>query len=78
MINHHMVSAEKLHRRMMLDIHNWRWQYWICHSANDVLIIVSDHWISRSKNGSELLHWWMGELPNEDDGIQPARHAPRE
>lgn len=66
MISHHMVSAGKICRKkLMLDIHNWQQEYGFAIQPNDVLIIVSDHWISRSKNSSELLHWWMGELPDE-------------
>ncbi|EAP92763.1 hypothetical protein V12B01_13890 [Vibrio splendidus 12B01] len=66
MISHHMVSAGKTCRRkLMLDIHNWQSEYGFAIQPNDVLIIVSDHWITRSKNSGELLHWWMGELPDE-------------
>ncbi|CAK2144892.1 hypothetical protein VCRA2123O444_50092 [Vibrio crassostreae] len=66
MISHHMVSAGKICRKkLMLDIHNWQQEYGFAIQPNDVLIIVSDHWISRSKNSGELLHWWMGELPDE-------------
>ena len=66
MISHHMVSAGKTCRKkLMLDIHKWQQEYGFAIQPNDVLIIVSDHWITRSKNSGELLHWWMGELPDE-------------
>ena len=66
MISHHMVSAGKTCRKkLMLDIHNWQQEYGFAIQSNDLLIIVSDHWISRSKNSGELLHWWMGELPDQ-------------
>jgi len=66
MISHHMVSAGKTCRKkLMLDIHNWQQEYGFAIQPNDLLIIVSDHWISRSKNSGELLHWWMGELPDQ-------------
>ncbi|ARP40425.1 hypothetical protein [Vibrio syngnathi] len=66
MISHHMVSAGKTCRRkLMLDIHNWQQEYGFAIQPNDLLIIVSDHWISRSKNSGELLHWWMGKLPDQ-------------
>ncbi|MGB2146113.1 MAG: hypothetical protein ACPHZ7_04015, partial [Vibrio toranzoniae] len=65
-ISHHMVSAGKTCRRkLMLDIHNWQSEYGFAIQPNDLLIIVSDHWISRGKSSGELLHWWMGELPDE-------------
>ena len=66
MISHRMVSAGKTCRKkLMLDIHNWQQEYGFAIQPTDVLIIVSDHWITRSKNSGELLHWWMGDLPDE-------------
>ena len=65
-ISHHMVSAGKTCRKKLLvDVHHWLGEYGYAIQPNDLLIIVSDHWISRSKHSRELLHWWMGELPDE-------------
>lgn len=64
-ITHHMVSAGKVCRKkLMLDIQNWQQEYGFAIQPNDLLILISDHWIGRSKNSRELLHWWMGELPD--------------
>lgn len=65
-ISHHMVSAGRTCRKkLLLDIHHWLGEYGYAIQPNDLLIIVSDHWISRSKHSRELLHWWVGELPDE-------------
>lgn len=65
-ITHHMVSAGKTCRKKLLeDIREWQLEYGYAIQPNDLLILISDHWIGRSKNSRELLHWWMGELPDQ-------------
>ncbi|WED24430.1 hypothetical protein L3Q72_16255 [Vibrio sp. JC009] len=67
-ITHHLASAslscrEKLHA----DISEWQAEYGFAIQPNDLLVLLSDHWITRSKQSRELLCWWMGELPDEID-----------
>ncbi|MGF1756019.1 hypothetical protein L4C33_20825 [Vibrio makurazakiensis] len=65
-MTHHMVSAGKTCRKKLLSsIHEWQSEYGYSIQPNDLLILICDHWIGRSKNSRELLHWWMGELPDE-------------
>lgn len=60
-----MVSAGKPCREKMLaSITEWQSEYGYALQPNDLLFLVCDHWISRSKTSRELLHWWMGELPD--------------
>ncbi|EPP5333276.1 hypothetical protein ACUSRQ_002474 [Vibrio harveyi] len=63
-LSHHMVSAGNSCRENLLSsITEWQSEYGYALQPNDLLFLVSDHWISRSKTSRELLHWWMGELP---------------
>lgn len=68
LLTHHMISAGKTCRENLLsDITEWQTEYGFAIQPNDLLLLISDHWISRSKKSRELLHWWMGELPDEID-----------
>lgn len=63
-LSYHMVSAGKSCREKMLSsITEWQSEYGYALQPNDLLFLVCDHWLSRSKTSRELLHWWMGELP---------------
>ncbi|MEF1306026.1 hypothetical protein QTO17_29590, partial [Vibrio owensii] len=63
-LSHHLVSAGNSCRENLLSsITEWQSEYGYALQPNDLLFLVSDHWISRSKTSRELLHWWMGELP---------------
>ncbi|MDW3060296.1 hypothetical protein, partial [Vibrio sp. 1978] len=65
-LSHHMVSAGKSCRENLLSsITEWQSEYGYALQPNDLLFLVCDHWISRSKTSRELLHWWMGELPDQ-------------
>lgn len=67
-LTHHMISAGKTCRENLLaDITEWQAEYGYAIQPNDLLLLISDHWISRSKKSRELLHWWMGELPDQID-----------
>ncbi|WGV98199.1 hypothetical protein QF117_04905 [Vibrio sp. YMD68] len=67
-LTHHMVSAGKTCRqKLMKDIGEWQQEYGFAIQPNDLLLLLSDHWISRSKQSRELLHWWTGQLPDEID-----------
>ncbi|MCK6263910.1 hypothetical protein KP803_11580 [Vibrio sp. ZSDE26] len=67
-LTHHMVSAGKTCRKkLMKDIGEWQQEYGFAIQPNDLLLLLSDHWISRSKQSRELLHWWTGQLPEEID-----------
>ncbi len=63
-LSHHMVSAGNACRENLLSsITEWQSEYAYALQPNDLLFLVCDHWISRSKTSRELMHWWMGELP---------------
>lgn len=67
-MTHHLASASYACREKLLtDISEWQAEYGYCIQPNDMLVLLSDHWISRSKQSRELLHWWMGELPDDID-----------
>ncbi len=64
-ISNHMVSASPHYRdKLFTAILQWQSEYGYAIQPNDLLFLVSDHWISRSKASRELLYWWMGELPD--------------
>lgn len=67
-LTHHMVSAGKTCRdKLMRDITQWKQEYSYAIQPNDLLLLLTDHWISRSQKSRELLHWWTGQLPFEID-----------
>lgn len=67
-LTHHMVSAGKTCRdKLMHDIIQWKQEYAFAIQPNDLLLLLTDHWISRSHRSRELLHWWTGQLPDEID-----------
>ncbi|TNF22081.1 MAG: hypothetical protein EP325_01630, partial [Vibrionaceae bacterium] len=49
----------------MRDITQWKQEYSYAIQPNDLLLLLTDHWISRSQKSRELLHWWTGQLPDE-------------
>ena len=67
-ITSHMTSAGKNCRDKLLDqVGVWKQEFGYAIQPNDLLLLLSDHWISRSKQSRELLHWWTGQLPDEID-----------
>ncbi|EGQ7692264.1 hypothetical protein QQ213_000231 [Vibrio vulnificus] len=65
-LSHHMVSAGKTCRdNLLADVTEWQSEYGFAIQPNDLLFLIGDHWISRSKTSRELLYWWMGELPDQ-------------
>ncbi|WP_342652274.1 hypothetical protein NM449_15705 [Vibrio metschnikovii] len=65
-LTQHMVSAGKTCRAKLLrDICAWKQEYAYAIQPNDLLLLLTDHWISRSQKSRELLHWWAGRLPDE-------------
>ncbi|KOE82293.1 hypothetical protein [Vibrio aestuarianus] len=67
-LTHHLVSAGKTCReKLMQDIAQWKYEYAYAIQPNDLLLLLTDHWISRSQKSRELLHWWTGQLPDEID-----------
>ncbi|MGC9422002.1 MULTISPECIES: hypothetical protein [unclassified Vibrio] len=65
-LTHHMISAGKTCREKLLqDISLWKQEYAYAIQPNDLLLLLTDHWISRSQKSRELLHWWTGRLPDE-------------
>ncbi|MGF1740186.1 hypothetical protein L4C34_03710 [Vibrio profundum] len=67
-ITSHMMSAGKVCREKLLrQVSVWQQEYGFSIQPNDLLLLLTDHWISRSKQSRELLHWWTGQLPEEID-----------
>ncbi|NLS13430.1 hypothetical protein HGP28_11050 [Vibrio sp. SM6] len=64
-ITHHVVSAGRACRDKLIQaINEWQTEYAFAIQPNDLLLLISDHWIGRSRASRELLYWWMGELPS--------------
>ncbi|KOO04378.1 hypothetical protein [Vibrio nereis] len=64
----HLVSAGNSCRKKQLNtIAQWQEEYGYSIQPNDLMLLVTDHWITRSKQSRELLHWWTGQLPDEID-----------
>ncbi len=62
-ITSHMTSAGKVCRsKLLAQVGVWRQEYGYAIQPNDLLLLITDHWISRSKQSRELLHWWTGQL----------------
>ncbi len=62
----HLVNANQTYRKKLLKaVAAWQFEYSFAIQPNDLLLLLSDHWISRSKQSRELLHWWTGQLPDE-------------
>lgn len=65
-ITHHMTSAgETCRKKLFKAVHCWKEEYGYAIQPYDLLILVNDHWISRTAKSRELIHWWMGELPDD-------------
>ncbi|MEH0664840.1 hypothetical protein H4F18_05080 [Vibrio scophthalmi] len=64
----HLVSAGSTHRKKLFkSIALWHAEYSYAIQPNDLVLLLSDHWITRSKQSRELLHWWTGQLPDQLD-----------
>ncbi|SDH00283.1 hypothetical protein SAMN04488136_10667 [Vibrio xiamenensis] len=64
----HLVNANATYRNKLLKaVAAWQNEYSFAIQPNDLLLLLSDHWITRSKQSRELLHWWTGRLPDEID-----------
>ncbi len=64
----HLVNANATYRNKLLKaVAAWQNEYSFAIQPNDLLLLLSDHWITRSKQSRELLHWWTGQLPDEID-----------
>lgn len=64
-ITHHFVNAGQNYREQIFKkIIQWREEYGFAIQPNDLLLLVSDHWINRQTQSRNLLHWWMGALPD--------------
>lgn len=65
-LTHHLASASsRCKEKLLTDITEWQAEYGYAIQPNDLLVLLGDHWISRSKQSRELLAWWMGELPED-------------
>ncbi|MGD8116628.1 hypothetical protein [Vibrio sp. Hep-1b-8] len=64
----HLVSAgPSCRKKLFKTIAHWQEEYGYAVQPNDLLLLLTDHWITRSKQSRELLHWWTGQLPDEID-----------
>lgn len=64
-LTHHLASASSTCKEKLLtDITEWQEEYGYAIQPNDLLVLLGDHWITRSKRSRELLDWWIGELPD--------------
>ncbi len=62
----HLISANATYRNKLLkSIAAWQLEYGYAIQPNDLLLLLTDHWMTRSKQSRELLHWWTGQLPDE-------------
>ncbi|MGL6261810.1 hypothetical protein [Vibrio sp. WXL210] len=70
-ITQHMVNASGIYRdKLIHDIVQWRSEFGYAIQPNDLLMVVADHWLTRSQSSRELIHWWMGMLPDEIGAYQ--------
>lgn len=64
----HLLSAgPSCRKKLFRTIAQWQEEYGFAIQPNDLLLLLSDHWITRNKQSRELLHWWTGQLPDEID-----------
>ncbi|WP_194437671.1 hypothetical protein [Vibrio fluminensis] len=65
-VTSHLLSAGSTCRnKLFKTIQNWQAEYDYAIQPNDLLLLLSDHWITRSKQSRELIHWWTGYLPDD-------------
>lgn len=63
--NHIMSAGPTCRDNIMKNIMFWREEFAYAIQPSDLLLLISDHWISRAAKSRALLHWWMGTLPDE-------------
>ncbi len=67
-LTHHLTNANQTCKEKLLtDISEWQAEYGFAIQPNDLLVLLCDHWITRSRQSQELLDWWLGELPDNID-----------
>ncbi|WP_394241536.1 hypothetical protein [Vibrio astriarenae] len=65
-VTQHMMNASKTYRRkLMKDIAQWKSEFGFAIQPNDLLLVLADHWLTRSQSSRELIHWWTGVMPDE-------------
>ncbi|MDN3611600.1 hypothetical protein ACODM8_05190 [Vibrio ostreicida] len=61
-----LVSAgSNCRQKLFRAVTHWQQEYAYAIQPNDLLLLISDHWMSRNLQSRELLHWWAGHLPDE-------------
>jgi hypothetical protein len=66
LLSQHLLSANQNHRRRLFaEITNWHQEYSFAIQPNDFLVVLCDHWFTKSVSSRELLSWWHGDLPIE-------------
>ncbi|RJX75513.1 hypothetical protein DZ860_02205 [Vibrio sinensis] len=64
----HLVSAgSSCRRKLFKEVAQWQAENAYAIQPNDLLLLLTDHWITRSKQSRELIHWWTGRLPDDID-----------
>ncbi len=64
----HLVSAgSSCRKKLFKTVAQWQEEFGYAVQPNDLILLLTDHWITRSKQSRELLHWWTGQLPDEID-----------
>lgn len=67
-ITHHMIGGgETCRNKLFKAIHAWKAEYGYAIQPCDLLILVNDHWMTRTAKSRELLHWWMSDFPDDID-----------
>jgi hypothetical protein len=66
LIARHLVNASESSRhRVVRSLCSWNDEYSFALQPNDLLVVLSDHWFTKSQSSRELFHWWLGELPDD-------------
>ncbi|MFA0413369.1 hypothetical protein AB4520_06120 [Vibrio renipiscarius] len=64
----HLISAgNSCRRKLFKTIQQWQNEYDYAIQPNDLLLLLTDHWITRSQQSRELIHWWTGHIPDDID-----------
>ncbi|MDR9827982.1 hypothetical protein RCJ22_20530 [Vibrio sp. FNV 38] len=70
-ITQHMINASNINRtKLMKDIAQWKSEFGYAVQPNDMLLVLSDHWLTRSQSSRELIHWWTGVMPDDISAYQ--------
>ncbi len=82
LLSQHLLNAGSGHRNKLLkQLSALQLDNAFAIQPNDLMVILCDHWISKSCTSRQLLNWWLGESPaNIDDyskaglALEPSNH----